>query len=254
MIEGWNQVTEQFIAKHHTWKFDVERLQQDLKIAKTMGEFDTTQDGGLYGMAITGREDDLASGFEFKVGIQDPPYSEQDMTDPDPVVRFDLDFAREHKIYHMLDYDKPTRLCFGYFKEIIDFLESQNIKCRRARLSWMGNFGKISPHTDGNFFRLHIPIVTNNSLFIHGDIPYKLDPGYCYIANVHKYHWVENDSEQERWHIVADCWDIGNNFDIGGITQEHYEQELENARLWREYVDGERDNEPRQILIGAKNT
>ena len=77
--------------------------------------------------------------------------------------------------------------------------------------------------------------------------------GKVYIANVHRYHYVKNQAETDRWHFVADCWDTGYNFEIGGWSQERWEQECENARLWREYVDGERES-PKMILMGAKNT
>ena len=38
----------------------------------------------------------------------------------------------------------------------------------------------------------------------------------------------------------------------GHSTQEKFEQELENAKLWRDYVNGERET-PSKILVGEKN-
>ena len=52
-------------------------------------------------------------------------YKEQDMTDPDPRVYFNLEYAKENKIYHMLDYNIETSACTGYFKEIMDFLHEK---------------------------------------------------------------------------------------------------------------------------------
>ena len=53
--------------------------------------------------------------------------------------------------------------------------------------------------------------------------------GKVYIANVHRYHYVKNQAETDRWHFVADCWDTGYNFEIGGWSLERWEQECENA-------------------------
>lgn len=254
-IEGWEPTPDQFIAEHPTWQFDVEKLQNELNKFKDYIEVPEYKhrSGGLNGWSLLGRVDDLQSGFEFKVGIQHPPYKTQDMTDPDPKVYYKMDYAREHKIYHMMDYDKPTSICVGYFKEVIDFLEDHGIKVRRARLSHMCGGGEIQPHTDGNFFRIHIPILTSDSRFVHNDEAYNLEMGKVYIANVHRYHYVKNQAPTDRWHLVADCWDTGYNFEIGGWSQERWEQECENARLWRDYVDGKRET-PEMILMGAKNS
>ena len=107
---------------HPTWQFSVEKLQNELNKFKDYIEVPeyVHRSGGLNGWSLLGRVDDLQSGFEFKVGIQHPPYKTQDMTDPDPKVYYKMDYAREHKIYHMMDYDKPTSICVGYFKEVIE--------------------------------------------------------------------------------------------------------------------------------------
>ena len=41
------------------------------------------------------------------------------MTDPDPRVYFNLEYAREHKIYHMLDYNMK-QVHVLVIKEIMD--------------------------------------------------------------------------------------------------------------------------------------
>ena len=61
-----------------------------------------------------------------------------------------------------------------------------------------------------------------------------------------------NRSSTNRWHFVADVWDLNGNFSIGKISQEKYDQELENASLWRDYVNNERQF-PSKILVGEKN-
>ena len=81
---------------------------------------------------------------------------------------------------------------------------------------------------------------------------YILEEGNSYLAYVHPYHNVLNRSNTDRWHFVADVWDLDGNFSIGKFTQEKFEQELENATLWRDYIDGKRQT-PNLLLVGEKN-
>jgi len=235
------------------WKFNKDRLKSELYRILEYNNINEQRDGGLHGIALSSQDGSLQSGFNFNVEIQYPQYDEQDMTDPDPKVYFNLDYARQHKIYHMLDYSIETIACTGYFKEILDFLHEKNMNPRRARLSYIHPSGEIKKHTDGNFYRFHIPIITDAGTdFIHGKESYILEEGNSYLAYVHPYHNVLNRSNTDRWHFVADVWDLDGNFSIGKYTQEEYEQELENATLWRDYVNSDREP-PNKILVGEKN-
>tara|TARA_B110000240_G_C13451895_1_gene432899 strand:+ start:590 stop:1321 length:732 start_codon:yes stop_codon:yes gene_type:complete len=235
------------------WKFDKDRLKSELYNVLEKHGINETREGGLHGVALSSQDGSLQSGFNFNVKIQSPMYQEQDMTVEDPRVYFNLKYARENKVYHMLDYEIETSACTGYFKEIMDFLHKKNMNPRRARLSYIEPDGEIKKHTDGNFYRFHIPIITTEGTdFIHGQEQYILEEGNSYLAYVHPYHMVLNKSSADRWHFVADVWDLDGNFSIGKFSQEAYEQELENATLWRDYVNGNRET-PSKILVGEKN-
>ena len=117
------------------WKFDKDRLKSELNRVLAEHGVNERREGGLHGIALSSQDGSLQSGFNFNVRIQYPLYHEQDMTDPDPRVYFNLEYARENKIYHMLDYNIETSACTGYFKEIMDFLHEKNMNPRRARLS-----------------------------------------------------------------------------------------------------------------------
>ena len=235
------------------WKFDKDRLKSELHKILEKHYIQDKIVGSLHGISLMSQDGSIYNGFNFNVGLQDPSYPEQDKTDHNPTVYFKLSYAREHKIYHMLDYNIETSACTGYFKEIIDFLREKNMNPTRARLSYMEPNGEIRKHTDGNFYRFHIPIITTKGTdFVHGDESYILEEGNSYLAYVHPYHNVLNRSGVGRWHFVADVWDTEGNFSIGKISKEDFEIEKENAKLWRDYVNGY-TNYPEKILFGAKN-
>lgn len=235
------------------WQWNTDVLKKELYRVLNENSINEQRVGGLHGIALTSQDGSLESGFNFNVGVQYPLYHEQDMADIDPKVYFNLEYAKENKIYHMLDYDKETSACTGVWKEIIDFLYDKGMNPRRARLSYIHPSGEIKKHTDGNFYRFHIPIITTEGTdFVHGEQSYILEEGNAYLAYVHPYHHVVNRSDKDRWHFVADVWDLEGNFEIGKISKEHLDQELNNAKLWRDFVNGE-SYSPNKILVGEEN-
>jgi len=67
------------------------------------------------------------------------------------------------------------------------------------------------------------------------------------LTHVVKNDWKFNKdrlkSELYGWKIVSKVWHL---------EKEEYEQELENATLWRDYVNSDREP-PNKILVGEKN-
>ena len=70
----------------------------------------------------------------------------------------------------------------------------------------------IKEHTDSDggyedgFFRIHIPIQTNDKvIFTVNKKPLPMREGECWYANFNKPHFVSNQGETDRIHLVIDC-------------------------------------------------
>lgn len=239
------------------WKFDLPRLKSELKRVLEEHNIHKNREGGLHGVSVTSSDGTSVSGFGYHIEIQydrknqnyrEWNYNGEKIMLPDVV--FDLNWCRENKVYHMLDFNKPTSACTGYFKEIVDMLTSKNMNPRRCRLSYLGPGEMIKEHSDGRGFKFHIPIHTDGTDFVYNDKSYKLEEGTAYMCNVHPRHYVANNNDTDRWHFVCDVWDTDGNFSIGKIEQSELFQETINAMYWRGYVNGLRDY-PDRILIGS---
>lgn len=108
----------------------------------------------------------------------------------------------EHKNTNLLD------RC-DYFKEIMDWFQCEKEAIRLLRL---GPGSEIKEHVDNDtsyedgFFRIHIPIITNEEVFFYVDkkrVPMKM--GECWYANFQLPHSVENKSTEPRIHLTLDC-------------------------------------------------
>ncbi|WP_428229837.1 aspartyl/asparaginyl beta-hydroxylase domain-containing protein [Flavobacterium sp.] len=96
-----------------------------------------------------------------------------------------------------------------YFKEIMDGFECEKEAVRLLRL---GPQSEIKEHVDNDtsyedgFFRIHIPVITNDEVFFYVDkkrVPMKM--GECWYANFQLPHSVENKSKEPRIHLTIDC-------------------------------------------------
>ncbi|KIQ20920.1 aspartyl beta-hydroxylase [Flavobacterium sp. MEB061] len=108
----------------------------------------------------------------------------------------------EHKNTNLLD------RCH-YFKEIMDWFQCEKEAVRLLRL---GPGSEIKEHVDNDtsyedgFFRIHIPIITNEEVFFYVDkkrVPMKM--GECWYANFQLPHSVKNKSAEPRIHLTLDC-------------------------------------------------
>ena len=95
-----------------------------------------------------------------------------------------------------------------YFREVLAHFNCPLISVRLLNL---GPGAYIKPHKDYNLgyedgcFRLHIPIVTNPKVkFILDDILLTMHQGECWYTNVNYTHSVSNEGDTDRIHLVID--------------------------------------------------
>lgn len=95
-----------------------------------------------------------------------------------------------------------------YFQQVIATFLCPFTSVRLLRLKSGGN---IKPHRDyrsgyeDDFFRLHIPILTNSKVnFTLDGQRLNMQPGECWYTNVNYVHSVSNDGATDRVHLVID--------------------------------------------------
>lgn len=108
------------------------------------------------------------------------------------------------------DFHVKTDLCTGIFDEIADLLELLDFRPRRMRISISKPYNHIKWHLDSEdtsklITRLHIPIITNDSVSFYTENERYHFPadGSLYIINTNHLHKVEN-FKNVRFHILTD--------------------------------------------------
>jgi LPS sulfotransferase NodH len=80
----------------------------------------------------------------------------------------------------------------------------------RTRLMKLTTGAEVSAHFDVNYYwreraRVHVPIVTKPTVrFVCGEREVNMQPGECWIFDTWRTHYVINESDDERIHLVAD--------------------------------------------------
>jgi hypothetical protein len=109
-----------------------------------------------------------------------------------------------------LNYGVRNNLVAGPLAAILDQFTS---KITRVRLAYLSKNFEIAPHVDYDpsyIVRYHIPLITNNKVKMfmqRGDsvIEQHLPAdGRVYFFNSGLKHWVRNDSDQSRLHLIVD--------------------------------------------------
>jgi len=108
-------------------------------------------------------------------------------------------------------YDKRNIYCKGYVAEIMDMLEERVGHVCRSRFAVLKAGEEIKPHRDINTdkaVRIHIPVITNPDVTIgvngkkgNAEIHMPADGGVWFLNQGYE-HWVKNDGDTHRVHLV----------------------------------------------------
>ncbi len=109
-------------------------------------------------------------------------------------------------------YDKRNEFCTGYVAEVLDMIEKNIGHVARTRYAVLKAGEEIKPHLDINTdkaVRIHIPLITHKDVVI-GTKGKKCTvethmpaDGSVWFLNQGYEHWVKNDSNIDRVHLVV---------------------------------------------------
>lgn len=109
-----------------------------------------------------------------------------------------------------LNYGVRNHHVEGPLTEVLDMFEG---KITRVRLAFLKDHFDIKPHVDYDptyVVRFHIPLITNEQVrcfMLRGDDEASVHlpaDGRVYFFNSGLKHWVKNDSDQWRLHLIVD--------------------------------------------------
>ena len=109
-----------------------------------------------------------------------------------------------------LNYGVRNELVAGPLAQILDGFQS---KITRVRLAWLAPMFQIQPHVDYDptyIVRYHIPIITNSKVHMYMQRNKQIfkqhlpADGRIYFFNAGLKHWVINESDQGRLHLIVD--------------------------------------------------
>ena len=109
-------------------------------------------------------------------------------------------------------YDKRNENCKGYVSEVLDMIEEKIGHVTRTRYAVLMPGEEIKPHMDINTdkaIRIHVPLITNEKC-VFGVKGKKTQvekhmeaDGSVWFINQGYQHWVKNDGDQPRVHLVV---------------------------------------------------
>jgi hypothetical protein len=138
----------------------------------------------------------------------------------DPILKQDVFDAKNKRLEKDLQW---TELYHSeIMKPIKELLEQFSCKFERVRIAKLIPKGVVRKHTDkvdpnlgvniGNNLRIHLPIRTNNLckfiLWDKNDVKHTFTPeiNKFYFTDCRYAHSVENLSEENRYHLLIDCY------------------------------------------------
>lgn len=132
-------------------------------------------------------------------------------------------------------YDKRNEFCKGYVAEVLDMIEQHVGHVARTRYAVLKAGEEIKPHLDINTdkaVRIHIPLITHEDVIV-GTKGKKRTveqhmpaDGSVWFLNQAYEHWVKNDSNVDRVHLVAVV--TGQN-GILEANEQYWDEEIKTA-------------------------
>lgn len=108
------------------------------------------------------------------------------------------------------NYGKRNDLAAGEVANVLDMFAS---RLARVRFAYLAPHFAIAPHVDYDpsyISRYHIPLITNDKCIVGAErngvkkeVHFAAD-GRVYFLNTGLKHWVRNDSDQPRIHLIVD--------------------------------------------------
>jgi hypothetical protein len=134
-------------------------------------------------------------------------------------------------------YDKRTKYAKGYVAEIMDMLEEKIGHVARSRYAVLMPGEEIKPHLDINTdkaIRIHIPVITNNKVTIGVEgkrriVEQHYEEGSVWFLNQGYSHWVRNDGDTPRVHLVFVITGQNGLDDALEVFEDSYESEYKYA-------------------------
>jgi hypothetical protein len=96
---------------------------------------------------------------------------------------------------------KNTELVFGFAEKLLRLFPDM---CS-MHIGGHPPGAKLELHQDDEeYFRIHVPLVTNNQAYFFGEdgVKYYLMPGRLYILETKKYHGTANNGDSDRIHLL----------------------------------------------------
>lgn len=182
-MRTWADLTDAF-----PFKFDVERMKADLaRIDERVliDHYDVTLDRGWRALLLVSKYGEISG-----------PESQR------PTWDFS-EFKRTAEVERL-----------PYFKQVLDYLDEHRVSQGRVRILRLAPGAGISLHRDigaevgclaFDQVRLHVPIITNQKVtFFVGNERIQMQPGRLYYVNFSKAHYVKNEGDAARYHLVMD--------------------------------------------------
>jgi hypothetical protein len=226
-------------------QFNFNELKKDvLSVVELLGEpeiqakeFVNSQYGGFGGWSILTRTGHWRDGWELGHVVL---YQIKELANQSDEMRCKV--MKYLGISHSFEHKNPTEACIGEIAKTLQKIEELGFYPRRARISLLKAGKESDYHRDapeGEYMvRLHIPIKTNDKCFYisEGHSINMLADGSAYIIDTSKWHQIKNESNEDRYHIIMDCWDtkhLTKNMKFYGNIQDYENQ----AKYFRQKID-----------------